>query len=127
MGWTVVDFAVLRRNSQPAEQTDATLEISFPAPAGGQLWRVEQIAVLCTSSTPTALYVYDQTPPGPAPAGGTVKGDLTFATFDPPLTIRTGNQLVLQWKGASKGAIAYARVQFQILQGTAGALTPVSV
>ena len=125
MAWQVVDFQAQVRTSSPAGAT-GEITIAFTPPRGTQLWRVESISCACTSGAETDFAAYDRTPGGLVPpAAATVKGNLTVGDGT-PITILGGNALTLVWRGASAGAVASCRVQYQVLQGSPGAPSPVA-
>lgn len=128
MGWELIAYTVLRRSSSPSGGTAGTVTITFPPVPVGQVWRVDGIAVVCDSSTTAELLIYDEEPtPTSIPCQGTRNANFTVDDQASPLTIPGGNQLVLVFVNVSKGAVARARVQFSVLQGTAGKAQPVAV
>lgn len=125
MPWSVVGYTVLYRQSEPATSS-GVLVIAFTPPKSTQRWRVEMVACSCTSTDPTNFFVYDRTPGSSVPAGGTVKGNLTFGTFNPGITILPSGLLVCVWTGATVGAVGSVRVQFAVIAGSPATPTPVS-
>jgi hypothetical protein len=127
--WVVDDYIVTITNSKPAGATGKCTISLGPVPAG-YVWRVEGIAIRCTSPAGSEFFVYDRTPlsTNVVPAQGATRGDLTFADMASPITIKEGQPLVLQWTGVTPGIVAYARVQVVQLRGNAQAgPTPVAV
>lgn len=129
MGLSLLSWTVKRvASSSPAGAT-GTIVIPVGGPAGTQWWRVEQIAISCTSSTETAFFAYDRPAPwtGMVPCQATRVGNATVDDQATPITIMPGDQLTLVWTGCSEGSVARARVQIAVFSGTPGTPTPLSV
>lgn len=128
MGLTLLDYTRKRQASAPASATDATLLLTFGSVPATRVWRVEGIVVACNSTATPAVYVYDATPSaGLLPCQGTRYGTFTVDDQASPITLRAGDQLVIEFRGCSLGSVARARVQFAVYAGTVGSPTPVAV
>lgn len=118
MPWDLTTFVVRRLTSAPAAAT-GQCQVALTQVPTTQCWRVEQIAVQCTSGADTVLYVYDQDPVAkPVPCQGTRYGNFTVDDQASPITLLPGSQLFIEWEGASSGAVGRARVQYTVLRGT---------
>ncbi len=130
MPWAVADYQVFKLTC-PAGAGGA-VQASLPAVPGGQLWRIEAIAVACdntlTGTIPVVLG-YDDLPDNggtsTVPCCGTQGGSLDFADGT-PVSVLAGKQFTLVFDPVDSGVIAVARLQVLLLTGSPGTAQPVA-
>lgn len=150
MADTLVAYEVFRGLKVVQNVNDGELDLD-PVPLGYK-WRVEQVAVGVFASAldyyegsgPPAVYLFDRTPVGPTslpiqatylqrynmpqPWPQTTGVVVLWADWfeeSPPLTILGGNQLaIVLGPVAQPGQTYYARVQYELWQGTSGEPQP---
>lgn len=130
MPWVVADYQVFKLSCPPGAGRAVQASLS-PVP-GGQLWRVEAIAVQCantlTGIVPQVLG-YDDLPDNGGtstlPCCGTREGSLDFGDGT-PVSVLAGKQFTLVFDPVDTGVIATARLQVTLLSGTPGAAQPVA-
>lgn len=113
-GLQVIDWLDKSLQSQPAG-ANGLLTVTFEEVAAGQLWACDRYAVYCTSSVPTACFVY--VGPDVRPANlrdSTASGNLDFGDNSAPLIVPGSRALTFQWEGASVGSVAVGAVQYRL-------------
>lgn len=83
----------------------------FQQVQAGRIWLVERIVVWCTSSSPTAAVFYTDTVQTASIVEGTSAGNFDIADENSPVVVDALSSLIVQWTGASNGAVGTARVQ----------------
>jgi hypothetical protein len=114
-GLQVIDWRDLALPSAPAG-ADGLCTVTFTEVDAAQLWACDRYAVYCTSTTPTACFVY--VGPDVRPTNlrdSTASGNLDFGDNSAPLYVPGSRALVFQWEGASVGAVAVGAVQYRLL------------
>lgn len=114
-GLTVVDYRKEALRSAPAPAS-GIITLTFDPVGPGVLWLVQRITVLCTSTTQTAAVVYAGAVDPSNMVDGTSSGNLDTADESSPVLVDSSISLTIQWTGASPGAIATARIQYQVVQ-----------
>lgn len=130
MSLTLAAYQVVRRASKPtdAPADGSTVDVTCGTVPGGQTWRVEGLTVASSSSTVPLVYIYDATPAqGLVPADATRYGTFTVDDRASPITLLAGDQLVVEFRGVSAGAVCRVRVQYVVYVGTPVAPTPVAI
>jgi hypothetical protein len=130
MAWEILDYNVVRLNSQPCPNQGGLVSITCKAVPIGQVWLVSGIAVRCptVALVPCVAYDLDITgipftvggvdpipESGPVPCGGTYAGK--FDIDDGSTLIITGGcALSLVWAGVDLNVVAQARIQYAVAQ-----------
>lgn len=104
-----------RTVTTPAATASGTVTGTFQPVPAGRLWLVERIVVSCTSSTPTAAAFYTDNVNAAGLVEGTSAGNFDIADENSPLAVDGGSTLIVQWTGASVGAVGTCRVQVREL------------
>lgn len=114
-GWNLHDFRQPVLTTPAAGGTGlATTEL--PQVPQDERWLLDRVVVQCTSSTPTAAFLYVNEAEDRACLDGTRVGNFDVADNAQPIVLEGGTRLLIQWKGASIGARGTARLQLRILK-----------
>lgn len=94
------------------------LVAEFPPVDPGTFWLLERITVTTTATGPTRAMVYAG---GISPINfldGTERGNFDVADNASPILVDSNTALTIQWSGVELGAVATARIQYQIVART---------
>lgn len=111
-GWALSDWLEEERTSAPADAT-GTITIDFGQLDPVVMWLVDRIVVHCTSSTTTALKIYDSAVTPARLRDRTSQGNDNAGDYPNGLLFRPSRSMVLQWTGATAGAVATAAAQIR--------------
>ncbi|HZU18301.1 MAG TPA: hypothetical protein VFD01_17075 [Candidatus Dormibacteraeota bacterium] len=110
-----IDFRTEPYESAPAANGVAT--IALPAPAKGYAYRVERINVHTNSGGATTCAVMLGDPSDPTSRiDYTPDGNDDVADEFSPILVPGSVTLSLVWSGMTNGALAYARIQYRVVQ-----------
>ncbi|KAB2809305.1 hypothetical protein F9L07_19895 [Pimelobacter simplex] len=79
-------------------------------------WLLDRVVVQCTSTTQTVAFLYLNETEDRGVLDGTRVGNFDVADQSQPILLEGGARLIVQWRGASNGAIGHARLQLRILK-----------
>jgi hypothetical protein len=113
-GWQVVDNRLVKLQSQPAAGGLAT--ITFDQLATDEMWLVDQMVVLCDSTTPTTMRLYENSVTPTSIRSGSDRANFDEGEWAGGLLVRPGTSLVAQWGSCSDGAHATLTLQARILR-----------
>jgi hypothetical protein len=114
--WNLWDY-VKKRAQSPTPAAGGTCLAQLPVVPDGELWFVNRLVVLCNSTSNTIAYVYANGQlADDFVEDGTLTGNFDVADNASPLLLLTGEQLTVQWNGASNGAIGRLRAQITIMK-----------
>lgn len=113
-GWAVVDFLNLTVRTAPAAGGAAALQLDQLDM--NELWLIDHAVLSCTSTTPTTARWYLDTPDPLRLLDGSDSGNFDVGEWSNGLQIPPSSSLVMQWTGASDGAIGSATVQARRLR-----------
>jgi len=108
-GWAFSDYVSLTQQSQPATGGTATIEL--PQLDHDEQWLIDRLVVTCTSTTSTALRLYDSAVTLARLLDTTATGNLNTADYPAGLLVRPSSVLIAQWTNASTGAVGSLTVQ----------------
>lgn len=107
--WQPADF--LRRTMRTSPAAGGLAQLDFGALADTEMWVLSHAVVHCTSSTPTALRLYESVPDPGWLLDGSDRGTFDVADWPAGLQVSPSASLVAVWEGASDGAVGTLRVQ----------------
>ena len=113
-GWALADYRTLRARTGPAAGGIAT--VTLEQLAGDQMWLIDHAVVACTSSTPTEVRWYETTPADVGLLDGTARGNFDVADWPNGLQLIPSQSLVVQWTGASDGAVGTVTLQYRLMR-----------
>jgi hypothetical protein len=115
--WQLVDPALTPSwSSQPAAGGVARIDCGqLPE---GELWLIDRAVVTCTSSTKTALRLYDSAVDNQRLISGSAAGNFDEADYPAGLALRPSSALIAVWSNAADGSIATLRLQARQLRRT---------
>lgn len=115
--WNVWDY-VKKTAQSPTPAAGGSCLAQLPVVPDGELWFVDRLRVLCNSTSNTLAYVYSGTIDADSTTveDGTLTGNFDVADNASGLLLVTGEQLTVQWTGASNGAIGRLRAQLTIMK-----------
>lgn len=113
--WSLSDYRQTPATSAPAPASGVASVIFGPVP-DNELWLLDRISVSCTSAAVTVCTLYlDLVDPQHA-LDYTPSGNYDIADEASPIQIPSSSSLIVQWTGASLGAVGSARTQMRILR-----------
>lgn len=112
--WQLADWLTPSWSSQPATGGRAT--ITCDQLDNDELWLIEHAVVSCTSSTDTRVRWYDSGVDVQRLRDGSDSGNFDVADWPRGLVLRPSTQLVVEWTGASNGAVGTLTLQVQQLR-----------
>lgn len=117
----IVDYRKAIKRSGPAGADGICTATFDPVPAG-YLWRVERIVVTNTSTiSQSAARFYDTDPNTPgALADSTFSGNEDIADENSPVTVDSNVSAVMVWTGCDVAAVGTVKIQYVLVQRTAG-------
>jgi hypothetical protein len=114
-GWQLVNWRDLVKKSAPAPASGIiTVELD-PVPPD-ELWLLDRMVVQCTSTKTTTAKVYSGTVDPAALIEATLAGNLNAGDWPGGLLLRSMTSLIVQWTGASTGAVAILTGQARIMR-----------
>lgn len=112
--WSLHEFRSDFLTTKPAAGGRARVELrQVPQ---DERWLVDRVVVLCDSTTPTVAFLYLNDTEDRGVLDGTRVGNFDVADMSQPILLEGGTRLIVQWTGASNGAIGSARLQLRILK-----------
>lgn len=115
--WYLHDFRQAVIYSQPAAGGLATAMLAQVPHA--ELWLLDRIVVQSDSATATAAFLYLDQVDDRNVLDGTRVGNFDVADQSQPIQLPGSSRLLVQWQGASNGAVGTARVQLRLLRQAA--------
>lgn len=112
--WYLHDFRQQVIYSQPAAGGLATA--SLPEVPYDELWLLDRIVVQSDSASATAAFLYLDQVDDRNVLDGTRVGNFDVADQAQPIQIPGSSRLLVQWQGASNGAVGIARVQLRLMR-----------
>lgn len=109
----VVDYGLEPQSSKESGGT-GIITCFFSFVPNGLFWAVDRISVKSDSATPTTCTVYVGQIADEYIMDQTNAGNLNIADETSPIYVPPGQQLIIQWTGASVGAVGKATVQYQV-------------
>ncbi|MBN9327979.1 hypothetical protein [Cellulomonas sp. 73-145] len=113
-GWTLVDFIEL--NAVTAAAAGGVATAQFAQLDTSELWLVDHAVVSCTSSTATSVRWYRDSVDPRRLLDGSNSGNFDVADWPQSLQVQPGASLLVQWSGASAGAIGTCTLQARRLR-----------
>lgn len=107
------DYRYITATSPAAAGGTATA--TFPQ-LGQEAWLIDRAIASCTSSTETALRLYEGNPSPGFLLSGTARGNFDEADYPAGVLISPGTQLLAVWTLASDGAVGTLRLQVRVLR-----------
>lgn len=112
--WLLNDYRQTSKTSDAA--TGGVALAQYDAVPDNELWLLERISVSCSSTSETTCTLYLDTVDERHVLDYTPSGNADIADEAAPVVIPTNSILLVQWDGASDGAIGTALAQLQILR-----------
>lgn len=112
--WQLADFVRWSGTSAPAVDGVATLVVD-QVPSG-ELWLIDRAVVSTSSTSTTALRLYENSPYPENFLSGSGSGNFDEADYPQGLQLAEGTQLVAQWFGAADDAVGRLRLQGRVLR-----------
>lgn len=109
----VLDWRTVSLRSQPAD-AGGVMEVRLAGDTQGALVLVDRIVVQTTSGTPTTARVFVGTTSDEDLVDFTGSGDIDVADEVQPILVPASRLFIIQWRGASAGAVGLARVQHRL-------------
>lgn len=108
-GWAESDRLLIRGTATATAAGLATIE--FHQLDDSERWLIEHAVISCTSTTTTALRLYENAPTPGLLLDGSREGNFDVAEWPRGLLVLPGRVLLAQWTGASPGAVATLGLQ----------------
>lgn len=115
--WQVQDYDTASSTSAPASAAGRA-EVTFTQVPDGELWMIERIVVITTSAAATTAEIYNTSERDDRLREFTPNGNADVADMASPMQLRSGEQLLVVWSGATAGAIATCNLQYTVLRRT---------
>lgn len=100
-----------RTAATPAAGSDGTATVALPQLDGATYWQLSHMVVSCTSTTPTAVRFYLDSPIPGYLRDGSDQGNFDVADWPMGLYVPPSRALVAQWTSATPGAVGTLTVQ----------------
>jgi hypothetical protein len=113
--WTLADY-VTKQLRSTAAGADGLCTITFPQLDDNQLWLVDHAVAYCTSTTPTTVRLYANAISDLNLLDGSAGGNFDVADWPRGLQVQPTTSLLVQWAGASLGAVGTITVQAESLR-----------
>lgn len=113
--WSVWDYDKRSARSTTGA-AGGSCSAQLPAVPDNELWFVDRLRVLCSSSASTVAKVYSSTLDDDGLEDGTLTGNFDVADYAAPLLLKPTEQLTLVWSGADNGSIGRFRAQITIMR-----------
>lgn len=113
--WSLADFSSEPATTAPADATGIITATFGPVP-DDELWLFDRISVTCNSPAATACTLYlDSADPSRA-MDYTPAGNADIADEAQPIQVPATSMLLVQWTGATLGAVGVTRAQWRVLR-----------
>jgi len=112
--WTVTDY--ITRSARSSAAAAGVCQVQLPELDQNQLWLITHAVVSCTSSTPTTVRWYAGSVLDLNLLDGSGSGNFDIADWPNGLQLQPTTSLIVQWTGASAGAIGTVTLQARTLR-----------
>ncbi|MCW2754665.1 MAG: hypothetical protein JWQ32_2076 [Marmoricola sp.] len=113
--WVLNDYKQVVGTS-PAAPASGITQLTFGPVPDNQMWLLDRITVSCNSAAVTTCTLYLDIASDPLHAlDYTPSGNYDVADEAAAIQIPTNSSLIVQWTGATPGAVGNARAQLRVL------------
>lgn len=113
--WALADYVTLQKRSTPAA-ADGLCTIVLDQLDDNELWLIDHAVVSCTSSVFTTLRFYAAAVTDLNLLDGSSSGNFDVADWPNGLQLQPTSSLIVQWSGASTGAVGTLTLQARSLR-----------
>jgi hypothetical protein len=113
-GWQVYAYRTV--TAQTPAAAGGLAQLTLPQLDSGVQWLIDHAVVQCTSTSYTALRLFDSQISPLALIDGSNSGNFDVADWPNGLTLQSGRQLLAQWSSASDGSVGTLMLQLRELR-----------
>lgn len=113
-GWQLVDWLSNPWKTLPAAGGLAEVDCGQLDP--DEMWLIDHAVVQSTSTTPTAVRLYESYAVREQLLDGSNSGNFDVSDWPAGLVLRPSTSLVVQWSGVSAGATCQVRLQARVMR-----------
>jgi hypothetical protein len=113
-GWTLTDYMTMQARSAPA--VGGQCSVTFAQLGSAERWQIDHAVVICDSTTPTTLRLYESVATPLSLLDGSGAGAFDVADWPGGLGVQPTQALLAVWTGASDGAVGTIALQARVLR-----------